>query len=127
MELQNALKTYFGYSHFREGQEEIVSALLSGRDVAAVMPTGAGKSLCFQLPALMLAGVTLVISPLISLMRDQVASLVQAGIPAAFLNSALTEQQYALALERARAGQYKLIYVAPEQMCIRVRPEGVQQ
>ena len=116
MELQNALKTYFGYSHFREGQEEIVSALLSGRDVAAVMPTGAGKSLCFQLPALMLAGVTLVISPLISLMQDQVAALVQAGIPAAFLNSALTEQQYALALERARAGQYKLIYVAPERL-----------
>lgn len=116
MELQNALKTYFGYSHFREGQEEIVSALLSGRDVAAVMPTGAGKSLCFQLPALMLAGVTLVISPLISLMRDQVAALVQAGIPAAFLNSALTERQYALALERARAGQYKLIYVAPERL-----------
>ena len=116
MELLEALKTYFGYDSFRPGQEAVVSALCSGRDVAAVMPTGAGKSLCFQLPALLLEGITLVVSPLISLMRDQVAALVQAGIPAAFFNSALTERQYALALERARAGRYKLIYVAPERL-----------
>ena len=81
MELLEALKTYFGYDSFRPGQEAVVSALCSGRDVAAVMPTGAGKSLCFQLPALLLEGITLVVSPLISLMRDQVAALVQAGTP----------------------------------------------
>lgn len=116
MEVLEALKTYFGYADFRPGQAEIVSAVLSGRDVAAVMPTGAGKSLCFQLPALLLPGISLVISPLISLMKDQVAALVQAGVPAAFFNSSLTERQYTVALERAKAGRYKIIYVAPERL-----------
>ena len=111
-----ALKTYFGYDAFREGQERVVDTLLSGQDALAVMPTGAGKSVCYQIPALLLPGITLVISPLVSLMADQVTALVQMGIPAAYLNSTLTYRQYLLALERARAGRYKLIYVAPERL-----------
>ena len=99
------LQAYFGYRGFLPGQERAVDALLEGRDVLSIMPTGAGKSLCFQLPAIMLPGVALVISPLISLMKDQVGSLVQAGIPAAYLNRSLTERQYALALERAWQGR----------------------
>ncbi|WP_195278398.1 DNA helicase RecQ [Clostridium sp. J1101437_171009_A5] len=110
------LQAYFGYRGFLPGQERAVDALLEGRDVLSIMPTGAGKSLCFQLPAIMLPGVALVISPLISLMKDQVGSLVQAGIPAAYLNRSLTERQYALALERAWQGRYKIIYVAPERL-----------
>lgn len=110
------LKTTFGYEAFRPGQEPIIDALLAGRDALAVMPTGAGKSLCFQLPALLLPGITLVVSPLISLMKDQVSALVQAGVRAAYLNSTLTERQYMLALDNARLGKYKLIYVAPERL-----------
>lgn len=116
MTKEEALKTYFGYSVFRGGQEAVIDALLAGRDAMAVMPTGAGKSVCYQIPALLLPGITLVISPLVSLMRDQVTALVQMGIPAAFLNSSLTFRQYLLALERARAGRYKIIYVAPERL-----------
>ena len=89
MDRQTALRQYFGYDSFRPGQEAVVDALLSGRDVLAVMPTGAGKSLCYQVPALCLEGTTLVVSPLISLMRDQVEALRQAGVPAACLNSAM--------------------------------------
>ena len=111
-----ALKTYFGYDEFRGGQQPAIDALLSGRDTLAIMPTGAGKSVCYQIPALLLPGITLVISPLVSLMRDQVTALVQMGIPAAFLNSSLTFQQYLLALDRAKAGRYKIIYVAPERL-----------
>lgn len=114
--IEALLKKYFGYDSFREGQLEVVEMLLSGRDVLAVMPTGAGKSICFQLPALALENISLVVSPLISLMKDQVNSLVQAGIPAAFLNSSLTERQYSLALENAVNGKYKIIYVAPERL-----------
>ena len=110
------LKQYYGYDSFLPGQEQAVNALLAGRDLLAVMPTGAGKSVCFQLPALALPGVTLVISPLISLMSDQVAALRQAGIPAAYLNSSLTARQYMLALDYARHGRYRLIYVAPERL-----------
>ena len=116
MDKYEALKTYFGYDSFRPGQEEIVDAILAGRDALAVMPTGAGKSLCFQLPALLLPGVTLVVSPLISLMKDQVQSLVQAGVPAAYLNSTLSQRQFELALDYARYGKYKIIYVAPERL-----------
>ena len=94
---REALKRYFGYDSFRPGQEEIVSALLAGRDALAIMPTGAGKSLCYQVPALLLPGLTLVISPLISLMQDQVKGLNAAGIHAAFINSSLTETQIARA------------------------------
>ena len=120
MTKQEVLKTYYGYDSFRGGQEPVIDALLSGRDALAIMPTGAGKSVCYQVPALLLPGITLVISPLVSLMRDQVTQLVQMGIPAAFLNSSLTYRQYLLALERAKAGRYKIIYVAPE----RVETEG---
>ena len=116
MTKEEALKTYFGYGAFRGGQEAVIDALLSGRDALAVMPTGAGKSACYQIPALLLPGITLVISPLVSLMRDQVTALVQMGIPAAFLNSSLTFRQYLLALDRAKAGRYKIIYVAPERL-----------
>ena len=113
---REALKRYFGYDSFRPGQEEIVSALLAGRDALAIMPTGAGKSLCYQVPALLLPGLTLVISPLISLMQDQVKGLNAAGIHAAFINSSLTETQIARALDLAAEGSYKLVYVAPERL-----------
>ncbi len=111
-----ALRQYYGYDSFRPGQEEIIDSILSGRDILAVMPTGAGKSICYQLPAILSSGITLVISPLISLMRDQVTALAQLGIRAAYLNSSLTARQYQLALERAAAGMYKIIYVAPERL-----------
>ena len=113
---REALKRYFGYDSFRPGQEEIVRALLAGRDALAIMPTGAGKSLCYQVPALLLPGLTLVISPLISLMQDQVKGLNAAGIHAAFINSSLTETQIARALDLAAEGSYKLVYVAPERL-----------
>ena len=98
------LKQYFGYDTFRGGQRQAVDALLQGQDVLCVMPTGAGKSVCYQVPAMALPGLTLVISPLISLMKDQVASLTRAGIPAAYLNSALTDSQFRLALSRMAGG-----------------------
>ena len=113
---RTALGEVFGYDRFRPGQENVIAAILSGRDVMAVMPTGAGKSLCYQIPALVLPGVTLVVSPLISLMRDQVTALLQNGVRAAYLNSSLTARQFALALQNARQGVYKIIYVAPERL-----------
>ena len=116
MTKEEALKTYFGYDAFRGGQEAVIDALFSGRDALAIMPTGAGKSVCYQIPALLLPGITLVISPLVSLMRDQVTALVQMGVPAAFLNSSLTFRQYLLALDRAKEGRYKIIYAAPERL-----------
>ena len=116
MNASDILKKYFGYDSFRNGQEEIIKSILSGRDALAVMPTGAGKSLCYQVPALLLSGITLVISPLISLMQDQVKSLNEAGIHAAFINSSLTESQITKALDLAARGIYKIIYVAPERL-----------
>ena len=110
------LKHYFGYDTFRDGQEKLIRAILEGRDVLGIMPTGAGKSLCYQIPALMMGGITLVISPLISLMKDQVSNLNQAGILAAYLNSSLTPGQYRKVLELARMGRYPIIYVAPERL-----------
>ena len=110
------LRRYFGYTSFRRGQEEIVNALLTGRDALCVMPTGAGKSVCYQVPALLLPGIMLVISPLISLMKDQVESLTQAGVHAAYLNSSLTPAQYSRALHNLSEGLYKLVYVAPERL-----------
>ena len=112
MDKQEILKKYFGYDQFRSGQEVLIDSILAGRDVLGIMPTGAGKSLCYQVPALMMDGITLVISPLISLMKDQVGALNQAGIHAAFLNSSLTVSQYYKALSYARAGRYPIIYVA---------------
>ncbi len=113
---KQTLKTYFGYDSFRPGQEEIIDHILAEQDVLAVMPTGAGKSLCYQLPALLMPGITVVVSPLISLMMDQVKAMNEAGIHAAYINSSLTENQIARALELAKAGQYKIIYVAPERL-----------
>ena len=116
MSAHSILKQYFGYDSFRGGQEDLISNILAGKDALGIMPTGAGKSLCFQIPALMLNGVTLIISPLISLMKDQVNALTQSGIAAAFINSSLTEKQISLALQNARRGVYKLIYIAPERL-----------
>ena len=113
---RSILKKVFGYDSFRPGQEEIVKRLLGGQDVLAVMPTGAGKSICYQVPALLLPGITIVVSPLVSLMKDQVGALVQAGVAAAFLNNSLNDNQKALMLRRAREGWYKIIYVAPERL-----------
>lgn len=110
------LKQYFGYDSFRGGQEQLIDSILSGRDTLGIMPTGSGKSLCFQVPALMFPGITLVISPLISLMKDQVSSLNQAGVHAAYLNSSLTPGQYTKALRYAAEGRYPIIYVAPERL-----------
>lgn len=116
MDKYQVLKQYFGYDSFRQGQELLIDSILEGRDTLGIMPTGAGKSLCFQIPALLMDGITLVISPLISLMKDQVGSLNQAGIHAAFLNSSLTAAQYYKALDYAREGRYPIIYVAPERL-----------
>lgn len=110
------LKKYFGYDNFRTGQEILVDGILSGRDTLGIMPTGAGKSLCYQIPALLMEGVTLVISPLISLMKDQVTALNQAGIHAAYLNSSLTPGQYQTAMRNMVQGRYKIVYVAPERL-----------
>ena len=110
------LKRYFGYSSFRPGQEKTIDALIGGRDTFAVMPTGAGKSICYQIPALLGRGVSLVVSPLVSLMKDQVMSLVQMGVKAAYINSSLTPAQIRVVLDRACGGQYKIIYVAPERL-----------
>ena len=116
MNINQTLKQYFGYDSLRTGQEELINGILAGRDVLGIMPTGAGKSLCYQLPALMLKGITLVISPLISLMSDQVKALNQAGVHAAYINSSLTENQIRMALSYASQGRYKIIYVAPERL-----------
>ncbi len=111
-----ALSQYFGYDSFRDGQEPVVDAILAGRDVLCVMPTGAGKSICYQVPALAQEGTTLVVSPLISLMKDQVRALKTAGVDAAYINSSLTYGQYLKAVRNAAEGKYKLIYVAPERL-----------
>ena len=116
MNLHQTLKHYFGYDTLRSGQQELMEGILNGSDVLGIMPTGAGKSLCYQVPALMLSGITIVISPLISLMSDQVKALNQAGVHAAYINSSLTENQIRVALLYAAQGQYKIIYVAPERL-----------
>ena len=116
MDKLTLLKQYFGHSGFRPGQEPLMDALLSGRDVMGVMPTGAGKSVCYQLPALLLPGLTLVLSPLISLMKDQVAALSQAGIPAAYINSSLDPEEYREVYRQVRRGDCKLLYIAPERL-----------
>lgn len=116
MDAIDVLKQSFGYNTFREGQGELIHSVLQGRDVLGVMPTGAGKSLCYQIPALMFPGITLVISPLIALMRDQVMALKAGGISAAYINSSLSDAQCALVVSNAKKGKYKLIYIAPERL-----------
>lgn len=116
MDKTEALKQYFGHTEFRSGQQEIIDNILCGRDVLGIMPTGAGKSVCYQIPALITEGITIVISPLISLMKDQVESLIRSGAPAAYINSSLTYPQYLEVFRRANSGRYKIIYVAPERL-----------
>ena len=113
---KEALKAVFGYDSFRAGQDLVINEILDGRDVLSVMPTGAGKSLCYQIPAMLLSGITLVISPLISLMQDQVKALNEAGISAAFINSSLSESAMNITFKKAAQGMYKIIYVAPERL-----------
>lgn len=110
------LKTYFGYSEFRYGQKELITNLINGTDCVGIMPTGAGKSICYQIPAILMDGITLVISPLISLMKDQVHALLEAGLPAAYINSSLTPAQQYKVIQNAKQYKYKLIYVAPERL-----------
>ena len=116
MDKNSVLKEYFGYFSFREGQEELIDAILQRRDSLGIMPIGAGKSVCFQVPALLFEGVTLVVSPLVSLMKDQVNALTQCGIKAAYINATLTEKQHEAVMKKAEENQYKIIYVAPERL-----------
>ncbi len=116
MDVQEALKKYFGYDSFRAGQREIIEALMSGRDTLAILPTGGGKSVCYQIPAICMPGLTLVISPLISLMKDQVDGLIEMGVRAGYINSATTNEEFNQTLRRARAGELDLLYVAPERL-----------
>lgn len=111
-----ALKEHFGYDCFRPGQETLVEAILSGRDCLGVMPTGAGKSICYQIPGVVLPGLTLVVSPLVSLMGDQVRALLDAGVRGSYLNSTLTPGQQNTVMRRALAGTYDIMYVAPERL-----------
>ena len=113
---ESILRGVFGYTAFRGGQEALIDAALAGRDVFGIMPTGGGKSLCYQIPALLMDGVSLVVSPLISLMRDQVMALKNAGVAAAYINSSLTPNQIRLAYRNISLGMYKIIYVAPERL-----------
>ncbi len=116
IDIYNALKTYFGYDKFKIGQEKLVNAVLDSKDVLGIMPTGGGKSLCYQLPAVLLEGITIVVSPLISLMKDQVDSLNEVGIPGTFINSTLSDSELSYRLGEIREGKYKIIYVAPERL-----------
>ena len=116
MDKHEALQQYFGHATFRDGQEEVVDAILQGRDVLGIMPTGAGKSVCYQLSAMFLSGLTIVISPLISLMKDQVDSLLEIGISAAYLNSSMDAGEYQVTMLQARQGIYRILYVAPERL-----------
>lgn len=113
---EQALKILLGYDSFRAGQKSVIDSILAGRDAFAVMPTGAGKSVCYQIPAVLLPGITLVVSPLISLMQDQVKALNEAGVQAAFINSSLSEKDYNETIRKARQGTYKIIYIAPERL-----------
>ena len=116
MDKREILAQYFGYTAFRPGQEALIDGVLSGRDVFGIMPTGGGKSICYQVPALMLPGITLVVSPLISLMRDQVLALKAMGIPAAYINSTLSSQQMQIVYRNLLSGKYKIVYIAPERL-----------
>ena len=131
-EIRRVLKEAFGYSEFRPGQERAMTAVMAGRDTLVVLPTGGGKSLCFQVPALLLPGLTVVVSPLISLMKDQVDALAARGLPAAFINSTLSFAEVADRFARAERGELRLLYVAPERFdtgsaADRLRAVGVLQ
>lgn len=117
-EKYRVLNEYFGHKEFRSGQDNIIDSLTSGRDALCIMPTGAGKSLCYQIPALLFSGITLVVCPLISLMKDQVNTLIQSGVSAAYINSSLTMAQYYRVLQYAAEYKYKIIYVAPERIIV---------
>ena len=110
------LKKFYGYEDFRSGQAKVIKSLLSGKDTVAIMPTGAGKSICFQIPALLFSGITLVISPLISLMKDQVDSLKELGISAVYINSSIDKTEFMHSLQGIAAGYYKIVYIAPERL-----------
>ena len=110
------LQQFFGYQNFRLGQEKMIELVLSGKSSLCVMPTGGGKSVCYQIPALMLEGTTIVISPLISLMQDQVDTLLEMGTEAAYINSSLSQREYQDTLKNAQDGHYKLLYIAPERL-----------
>ena len=110
------LKTHFGYDVFLPLQEEIIDGVMAGRDCFVLMPTGGGKSLCYQLPAMTMPGLTLVVSPLIALMKDQVDALEASGLPAAFINSTQSPEELRLVVRRIRSGEIKLLYVAPERV-----------
>ncbi len=116
IDIYSALKTYFGYDEFKIGQEKLVTGVLEGNDVLGIMPTGGGKSLCYQLPAIILDGITIVISPLISLMKDQVDSLSEVGISSTFINSTLSDRELLERVQEIKEGQYKILYVAPERL-----------
>ena len=118
------LSSYFGFSSFRIGQEQAIRNVLDGKDTLCVMPTGGGKSICYQVPALVMEGTVLVVSPLISLMKDQVDALHQIGIPAAYINSTLSTEEYFGTIENAIEGRYRLLYVAPERF---ESPSFIQQ
>lgn len=116
MNIYKILKTYFGYEEFKKGQEKLIRGSLNGKDVLGVMPTGGGKSLCYQLPAILLDGITIVISPLISLMKDQVDSLNEMGIPGTYINSTLNGEELSYRLQKIKEENYKIVYVAPERL-----------
>ncbi len=110
------LKKYYGYSSFRTGQQELIDAVIAGKDVVGILPTGGGKSLCYQIPALLLEGITIVISPLISLMKDQVDTLKEYGIKAELINSTLSATEFREIIFNAKQGAYKILYIAPERL-----------
>lgn len=116
MDKNEVLRTCFGYDAFRTGQERLIDAILGGRDSLGIMPTGGGKSLCYQIPACMMDGTALVVSPLISFMKDQVEALIENGVSSAFINGTLNDAEYSETLSRARVGEYKLLYIAPERL-----------
>src|SRR4029079_16226597 len=111
----NTLRQHFGFDDFREGQREVIGSILDGKDAVVVMPTGSGKSLCYQLPALILEGVTLVVSPLIALMKDQVDALQARALPATFINSSISDTEQRARIDALRRREHKLVYVAPER------------
>ena len=114
--VKNILKSYYGYNSFRKGQKKVIESILAGKDTLAVMPTGSGKSICYQIPALIFKGVTVVISPLISLMKDQVDALKEMGIKASYINSSITNKELNSRIKNAEAGKYDLLYIAPERL-----------